>query len=213
MSIKLMSMVWSMEAIPSTNKLVLLALCDYANDQGESCFPSIKGIAAKSSLSERQTQRIMHQLIRLGIVRVSAWEKGGRNHTRHYTINVHKIKGDNMSPNGIKGDIRDIERVTSCPIKGDTHVTRTINESLNDPSDRMDDNKIHSKKEKFTPRLVSLNAINEVTKLANANGVAGGGEIGIELENIFLGWVKEEPRAPDAAFKTWATKYIHKHAH
>jgi hypothetical protein len=42
-------------AIPATQKLVLLALCDSANDQGE-CYPSVPTLMEKSSLSERAVQ-------------------------------------------------------------------------------------------------------------------------------------------------------------
>ena len=41
--------------IASTRKLVLLALCDSANDQGE-CYPSIPVLMEKSSLGERTVQ-------------------------------------------------------------------------------------------------------------------------------------------------------------
>lgn len=54
MSIALMTAAFKAKLSP-TNKLVLLALCDCANDQGE-CFPSIQNLMGKSSLSERSVQ-------------------------------------------------------------------------------------------------------------------------------------------------------------
>ena len=51
MSIQLMTTVWKM-SVPAGQKLVLLALCDNANDQGE-CYPAIATIATKCSMSER----------------------------------------------------------------------------------------------------------------------------------------------------------------
>lgn len=51
MSIKLMDITWDMP-IPSGPKMVLLSLCDNANDQGE-CYPSIAKIAKRCSMSER----------------------------------------------------------------------------------------------------------------------------------------------------------------
>lgn len=51
MSLRLMSAAWAAH-LPSTPKLVLLALADNANDEG-TCAPSIKTIMGKCSLSER----------------------------------------------------------------------------------------------------------------------------------------------------------------
>lgn len=51
MSVKLMSAVWETDLQP-TRKMVLLALCDNANDEGL-CYPSITTIAKKCSLSRR----------------------------------------------------------------------------------------------------------------------------------------------------------------
>jgi hypothetical protein len=41
--------------LPTTQKFVLVALCDSANDQGE-CYPSVSTLAEKCSLSERAVQ-------------------------------------------------------------------------------------------------------------------------------------------------------------
>lgn len=51
MSIRLMSEAWKSD-MPSGKKLVLLALCDNANDQGD-CYPSISMLVEKCSMSER----------------------------------------------------------------------------------------------------------------------------------------------------------------
>jgi len=51
MSVALMTLAWK-SSYQSGKKLVLLALCDNANDQGE-CFPSISMLVEKCSMSER----------------------------------------------------------------------------------------------------------------------------------------------------------------
>ena len=43
------------------HKLVLLAICDYAKDDGE-CFPSISILAEKCSISNRQLFRYLKEL-------------------------------------------------------------------------------------------------------------------------------------------------------
>lgn len=55
-------------AIPATRKLVLLALADCANDQGE-CYPSIPHLVSKCSLAERTVQEAIAQLEDAGLVR------------------------------------------------------------------------------------------------------------------------------------------------
>ena len=51
MSIALMTLAWRSD-FAAGKKMVLLALCDNANEQGE-CFPSISMLASKCSMSER----------------------------------------------------------------------------------------------------------------------------------------------------------------
>ena len=55
-----MSAAFKVQATP-TQKLVLLALCDCANDQGE-CFPSVTLLERKTSLSDRAVQKAIHEL-------------------------------------------------------------------------------------------------------------------------------------------------------
>jgi hypothetical protein len=63
-----MTAVWDRADISSTQKLVLLALADWANDDGL-CWPSIATIAAKSSLKERAVQMTIRSLEEAGFVR------------------------------------------------------------------------------------------------------------------------------------------------
>ena len=55
MSVKLMAKAWEMP-IPTGQKMVLLALCDHANDDG-ACYPSQDKIAQKCSMSLRAIVR------------------------------------------------------------------------------------------------------------------------------------------------------------
>jgi hypothetical protein len=64
MSIKLMTAVWGMK-LTHTDKLVLLALADNANDEGL-CWPSIRTLCKKTCLSERGVQASIGRLIETG---------------------------------------------------------------------------------------------------------------------------------------------------
>jgi hypothetical protein len=68
MSIKLMTAVWDREDLSSTQKLVLLSLADWANDEGL-CWPSIDRLAIKTSLAGRSVQRIIRDLETMGFIR------------------------------------------------------------------------------------------------------------------------------------------------
>lgn len=66
MSIALMTLAWKSN-LPSGQKMVLLALCDNANDQGE-CYPSVTMLADKCSMSPRSVQQHLSDMEALGIV-------------------------------------------------------------------------------------------------------------------------------------------------
>lgn len=60
MSVTLMAVAFR-TSLPPTRKLVLLALCDAANDIGE-CYPSVSHLRGKCSLSERTVQAAIQEL-------------------------------------------------------------------------------------------------------------------------------------------------------
>lgn len=64
MSIGLMSLVWKV-SLPASEKLVLLALADCANDEG-GCWPSMKTLVGKCSKSERTVQAAIKALVDAG---------------------------------------------------------------------------------------------------------------------------------------------------
>lgn len=91
MSIKLMAMVWD-STIQTSQKMALLAMCDWADDEGGSVYPSIAKLAKRISCSERQAQRIVHGLIDDGLVAVVGNFLGGvPGQSRQYRINVKKL--------------------------------------------------------------------------------------------------------------------------
>lgn len=61
MSIKLMAAAWELP-IPSTEKMVLLCLCDFSNDHG-TCWPAVGTIAGKCSKGERTVQKAIQWLV------------------------------------------------------------------------------------------------------------------------------------------------------
>jgi hypothetical protein len=55
-------------ALPSNQKLVLLALADCADDHGRNVYPSIACVMQKTSMPKRTVQRVRSQLVAAGIL-------------------------------------------------------------------------------------------------------------------------------------------------
>ena len=83
MSIKIMSMVWEVGPQKQADRFVLLAIADYANDDGEA-WPSISGICRKTCMSERGVQTIIRRLEAEGWLSVETGK--GRKNCNIYTI-------------------------------------------------------------------------------------------------------------------------------
>lgn len=64
MSVRVMSAVWGLD-LPDSDKIVLLALADCANDEG-GCWPSMKTLAAKCSKTDRTIQASIKSLVANG---------------------------------------------------------------------------------------------------------------------------------------------------
>lgn len=74
-----MQLVWT-TTLPAPKKLVLLALADNANDEGD-CYPSIPTISRKCSLSERAVRYAVAELITAG--HLSRDSRSGRSNLYH----------------------------------------------------------------------------------------------------------------------------------
>ena len=69
MSIKVMQWAWEQAIFNGTRKLVLLALADRANDDGE-CWPGITSLADKCSIPRRTLIRALTDLEEQGFLSV-----------------------------------------------------------------------------------------------------------------------------------------------
>lgn len=90
MSIEALGWVWKQDMTNESAswKLVLLALADSANEDGE-CWPAYKTLAKKTSLSYDQTRRIVRQLESIAlIVRVDRQRDNGSRTSNMFQIGV-----------------------------------------------------------------------------------------------------------------------------
>lgn len=87
MSIKVMNWAWSQDISNSSRKLVLLALADRANDDGE-CWPGITSLAEKCSIPRRTLIRALASLEEQGLISVRRRPgEGSGRQTNLYQIN------------------------------------------------------------------------------------------------------------------------------
>ena len=78
-----MSKVWEAGPEKPSERFVLLAIADYANNEGE-CWPSIAGICRKTCMSERGVQTIIRRLKDQGWLHIETGN--GRRNCNLYTV-------------------------------------------------------------------------------------------------------------------------------
>ena len=93
MSLKAIQYVWDNSKSKSTNRLVLIAIADNANDNGDA-FPGIDGIAKKANMSIKAVQLSIQALERLGELQVflGAGMKTISGWTNRYRIVMEGVK-------------------------------------------------------------------------------------------------------------------------
>ncbi len=75
--------------LKGNDKLVFLALCEYADDENNQCYPSIATIMKKATISKSVATRCLNILEYLGyIVRDKRKRENGSNTSTLYTVNV-----------------------------------------------------------------------------------------------------------------------------
>lgn len=88
MSIKLMSKIWEKD-LNHSEQSILIAMADFASDDGSNCYPSVGLLAWKSGYSDRQTTAILKSLVSkkyLTIVKAAT-----NRASTHYKINVENM--------------------------------------------------------------------------------------------------------------------------
>ena len=122
MSLEAMNWAWEQPVAKSTNKLVLLALADHANSDGE-CWPSMKRIAERSDISPRHVSRAINELVDLGLVeKASRRRHGGQYRGWDYRVLVHRTPAST-------GPARPVTSGHGRPSPADTGVRSELSEN------------------------------------------------------------------------------------
>lgn len=137
MSIAVMNAVWTHAPVQSGEFTVLLALADFADENG-SCFPSIATLAAKARLKDRQAQNCLRALTDAGFVRI---ERGaGPRGCNRYVVDVDAIEAQSIRRQDAAGGANiappqsATEEVQPSASGGAMECTQTIIEPPVEPS-------------------------------------------------------------------------------
>lgn len=91
MSIKCQSHVWEHSQQKGSTLLVLLAIADYAHDDGTGAWPSIATLARKSRMTRRNVQLVIRQLERSKELKVRC--RAGPHRCNMYEVKLPKSIG------------------------------------------------------------------------------------------------------------------------
>lgn len=138
MSIKVMAQVWEHDELGGLKKLILLALADWASDDGSRVYPSVAAIGRKCGFGERQARRYVSELRSDGYIELvkNGSNKGGRGVTAEYRIVLSRLEtrsdstgfDDGGKPGQIPPETRSDS--TENPVTG---VPLTVIEPLEEP--------------------------------------------------------------------------------
>lgn len=79
--------------LTSSEKLMLLALAFYCDDQGGNIYPSVELLAVNAGVGRSQAQKILKALERKGLLKTVAREKGGPHHaTKIRRLNLARLR-------------------------------------------------------------------------------------------------------------------------
>ena len=121
MSIGYSNAVWNGHPeIKGGKRLVLLSLCDRANEGG-ACFPSVKDICKRCCLSKRQVQRHLKELEEQDKL-ISKKLQKGRNGVNVYTLTFPPI---GVTSTSTRSDVHDTQGVMPMTPKPSKNHQRT----------------------------------------------------------------------------------------
>lgn len=101
----------------STAKLVLLAMADHANDEGEGSYPSVERLCRKTALSEQTIRNTFDALRHNGVIELAGKSKYG---TNNHTINTKSF------PKAIG---KEVTVLTLYPLGGSNEYLKGSNQS------------------------------------------------------------------------------------
>lgn len=110
-----MSQVWKSDSYDGGTLLVLLALADWADDDGGSIFPKVATIGRKARLSERQVQNCLKALRDDGVLTQVVAARRGRG--TEYRLNIDRVKNLHRNDCGATGSANGVQPAAVLGVK------------------------------------------------------------------------------------------------
>lgn len=134
MSVYVLTHVWRNGPNDRSELLVLLALADFADDEGH-CWPSIRKVADKARMSERGVQKITRRLCESGFLKVS--QGGGRGGSNRYEISMknpepYSVNTVHPEPHSVNTGAKTPNGSAKTPNQGSPKPSRTVKEPSKD---------------------------------------------------------------------------------
>lgn len=137
MSIKVMTRVWEHADCKGSELLVLLAMADFADDEGGNVFPSVATLAAKARLAERSIQYILRRLEGRGFIEMEEAER--QHQARRYRVVVAGPGVQSLHPSETPGVQDETSRGAESGHSGVQMVApKPSEEPPEEPSDSID---------------------------------------------------------------------------
>ena len=150
MSYVVQNLAWKVEGLKPSTKFVLIALCDYANKQKFTAWPSHNSIAKKTGLSISSVQRAIKCLRGHGLLSYeNRYDKKGHNLTNLYQINFRRLNELTCLPD-------DVVMMTPPPSHDDqrgivTMIDKPLKQTFNKTFNK------HSKNENLGEEVIGTN--------------------------------------------------------
>jgi hypothetical protein len=123
MSVRVMTWVFDNSVSEGTDRLVLLAIADRANDDGTDAWPSLGWIAKKANVSERTVRRSIRNLESMGELRTRVRAGGPLNMREDLRPNLYTVvMGTTGHTCPLVGERPDIQGQTTGQMGPDTVV-------------------------------------------------------------------------------------------
>jgi hypothetical protein len=109
------ALIWKLEDVSSTEKFVLLALNQYADSSGGSCFPSAKKIAKDTCLARPTVSKTLKKLAERGLITISPRYTNGLQTSNDYRVEYLNIASFIRAADGVTEDYNAVtEDYTRC---------------------------------------------------------------------------------------------------
>jgi biotin operon repressor len=113
MSVKVMGWVWDQSIEPAAKKMVLLAIADHADHDGDNAWPSVSRIARMVGINARNAQRYIRQLEEEGYLIIGQQRGGNMNTPDDRRPNLYRVVlrgGAGDTPESERGGAGDTPR-------------------------------------------------------------------------------------------------------